>query len=465
MSQFPTLATSRTRAAYVNKQASGPAPSGRTFLNLPEHTSAWVKEDGGLWVGDSSGIPNSGVLWVTIQTIEQMGIYGTGSVGVIPLGCLQLGEYQDNVQVIVGHKFDKQVVINRRGSLLQTVLEALYHGMIQESSLLEELGFSQVLLVKFKRETPAVLAERVVNYMPRRIFQALRDGLVSQPGSPNDTFEKLWIIAKSGPLRIGNHTSGSGGYMLQYREAKNGKDSWYNGQTRHFGSRFVAHNSVITRSDPSETSIVSRTSRLDKSSYSPITRDQYEYPDSYLQQTASYSISKIKYGVVRIVVEFQLGLNNLTSAEAKGRGLCQTDHPTPWARFPNIQPYTQPEWTNRMCVRAEYTDITDMKMKSFLLQAIAKQAPMDGSLSGLVACRLCTSMRRACTWTTPAELEQKGWKDLVFLTPPVVDKIRIIKDAPSSLDTVEFEELEGEANEGEAGDEGKAGNEGMDVDE
>lgn len=86
------------------------------------------------------------------------------------------------------------------------------------------------------------------------VFGILQDGLVSRPGSPEDTFERLWKLQS---LQISTDTEGGGEYLHLYRDAKIQRSSgttsinaWYNGQTSNFGNRYKDHDYFI--SSPNE---------------------------------------------------------------------------------------------------------------------------------------------------------------------------------------------------------------------
>lgn len=150
------LNTYRDRAAYIKhpvKETFVP-PTGRSRLILPLSTYVWALEDGGHL--------QNGVLWVRIMTTEQVGTIPKNSTGVVPLSCLEFGAYRDEVRILVGHQFDQQVVVSRRGSLLQQTLEALYRGMSADFARLKEVGYDAGLLAKLAKD-PADLAVRVVN--------------------------------------------------------------------------------------------------------------------------------------------------------------------------------------------------------------------------------------------------------------------------------------------------------------
>ncbi|KAG4434448.1 hypothetical protein IFR05_010058 [Cadophora sp. M221] len=85
-------------------------------------------------------------------------------------------------------------------------------------------------------------------------FDILQDGLVSKPGSPEDTFERLW---KEPSLRISTTTHGCGDYVHLYRNAKiqdsqglSSNNAWYGRKTSDFGRRYREHWDII--SSPSE---------------------------------------------------------------------------------------------------------------------------------------------------------------------------------------------------------------------
>jgi len=53
--------------------------------------------------------------------------------------------------------------------------------------------------------------------MPREVYSAVKDGIVSLAGHSSDTFEKLWNMPPF--LKVTTQSTGGGIYIILYRNA------------------------------------------------------------------------------------------------------------------------------------------------------------------------------------------------------------------------------------------------------
>jgi len=160
---MPTMQnTGKTRTGRIIKDVpqDGPCPPNSMRMLLRKDALVWILEDGGIIN------PNNPTdVWVRIKNVHQSGNLGPGTQGVVPLNCLELGEYEEKrtLNIFKSHPFTQNVPINNQASsLLERTLSALFRGMATDAERLDDVGFQRELLDRMKKE-PDTLAHRIVN--------------------------------------------------------------------------------------------------------------------------------------------------------------------------------------------------------------------------------------------------------------------------------------------------------------
>ncbi|KAN0114526.1 hypothetical protein V8E51_004070 [Hyaloscypha variabilis] len=474
------LNTMKVRAGKIINDVpqGGASPSNLLRMLLPKGTLVWILEDGGL-----SNPHNPNDLWVRVKNVYQYRDLQPNTAGVVPFDCLEFGQYQGEISSLVVHSFQRNVQVSQGGSLLLRTMEALFRGMILDYDRLRALGISSYLMNRIQKD-PVAIAKQIVNYMPKEVFAALKDGLVAAPGYSQDTFKKLEVAPQR--LHISSSTSGGGIYLHGYKKAKEiaftMRNAWYIGKTIDFGARFTSHSfhiksnggpshaknhykiarrceadgngwyavkmldipdTVSDRADilsigeqalilllhstncdllhvagadeielrgyffqqasalqdicqsvfaqvgwhtsmPSFTganwsmpmfegmnyeqaiwtrTLIPQTPEIDQNTQMAIFRRQpYRFsakffegkkqlkltdlpaPGSIIWATRDLPFKHIKDRLVILIIEIQLGENGIPGEERKKRGLSKTDHPTPYARYPAVQPLSEAQW-------------------------------------------------------------------------------------------------------------------------
>ncbi|PVH82648.1 hypothetical protein DL98DRAFT_570282 [Cadophora sp. DSE1049] len=244
------LNTGKVRACLIKEALPDiiRCPPGYQRPPLTVGTKVWMLENGGFW---GSNDPSN--VWVHIKTAKDVLGIPAKTETSYPFRYLVLGAYPGNITTVMLKSFDKKVPIAGTASRLQDTFDGLGKAFGLDAKRLQDLGFSARIPDILKSEA-GVIARDLVTYMLPAAFDILQDGIVSNPGNPQDTFERLWDELS---LRISVNTEGRGEYLHMYRNAKiqgsQGiiqKNAWYNGQTSEFGRRYKEHWDII--SSPNE---------------------------------------------------------------------------------------------------------------------------------------------------------------------------------------------------------------------